>query len=324
MSHQICPAGPVSAWGHLSRRRFIGQGLAAAAAVCAGPLAPGLPAEPRTDPAPPAGGRIIDAHVHVLDEAGSLGPFASMGRHDQLLRQMDACGVAKALMLPVVTAATPDNNERCADHARQYPDRLATLTDVQLHEPTAAAQVARARERYGAVGISYYPPTADLTWMTGTACDPLWEAFRANDLVCNLQIVPANYGLLLELCRRHAGIRFVINHLGLPGGLDEGDASYGGLLQGAALPNLYVKASAFYASAAHSWDLGDARALGFFSQLLQGFGADRILWGSDWPPAGWHLTYRQTLEIVRSAATDLDEQGRSLVLGGNAARVYRV
>ena len=289
--------------------------MAAAAAVCAGPLVTDTRA---------ASGRIIDAHVHVVDEAGSLGPFPTMGRFDQLLQQMDRCGVDKAIMLPVVTDKTPDNNDRCAQHARGYPDRLATLTDVQLHEPTAAAQVAQAREQYGAVGVSYYPAKPGLTWMTQAACDPLWEAFRDSDLVCNLQITPVDYPVLLELCARDPEIRFVINHMGLPGGLPAEDTDYGGLLRGAALPNLHIKASAFYASADESWDLRDSRALGFFSQLLQGFGAERILWGSDWPPVAWHLTYRQALEIVRSAATGLDTEGRELVLGANAARVYQV
>jgi predicted TIM-barrel fold metal-dependent hydrolase len=247
-----------------------------------------------------------------------------MGRFDQLLRQMDGCGVEKAIILPYVSERTPDNNERCARHAREFPDRLATLTDVQLHEPTATAQVARAREKYGAVGISYYPARPGLSWMTGPACDPLWEAFDASDLVCNLQITPTDYPVLLQLCTSHPQVRFVINHLGLPGGLADDDTSYGGLLDGVALPNLYVKASAFYASAGEPWDLRDRRALRYFSRLLQGLGAHRILWGSDWPPAGWHLTYRQTLEILRHAATDLDAEGRDQVLGGNAARVYRV
>ena len=310
--------------GAVSRRAFLGQSVAAAAAVAAGPLVRDAAAEPVRDTDRRAPGRIIDAHVHVLDEAGSLGPFPTMGSHTELLQEMDRCSVEKTIMLPVVREGSLDNNERCAQHARQFPDRLATLTDVQLHEPTAAAQVADARDRYGAVGISYYPSSADLSWMTQAACEPLWDAFDTNDLVCNLQITPPNYHVLLTLCGRYPGIRFASNHLGLPGSLADDDDSYGGLLRGVALPNLFIKASGFYACATDPWDLRDARALGFFSKLLRGFGPDRIIWGSDWPPVGWHLTYRQALEILRSAAVDLDDDGRDLVLGGNAARVYKV
>lgn len=279
---------------------------------------------PSAEAGTPPAGRTIDAHVHVLNEAGSLGPFPTMGQHGQLLQLMDACAVDKAIMLPYVSERTPDNNEHCAGLARQHPDRLATLTDVRLHEPDAATRVARARELYGAVGISYYPPKPGLAWLAAPDKEPLWEAYGDNDLVCNLQITPMDYQVVLQLCRRYPGIRFVLNHLGLPGGLAADDSTYGGLLRGAAYPNLFVKASGFYACAITSWDVHDAKALGFLKQLVRGLGPDRILWGSDWPPVGWHLTYRQALEIVRSAAQFSSDSDRAQVLGANAARVYRV
>ncbi|MDE2812713.1 MAG: amidohydrolase family protein [Gemmatimonadota bacterium] len=152
-------------------------------------------------------------------------------------------------------------------------------------------------------------------------------AYKDTGLVCNLQIGPANYGVLLELAQSHPEIRFVANHLALPGladGPDAQDETYGGLLQAAACPNLSIKASGFYAAAATSWDFRCPQALGFFSRLLKGLGADRLLWGSDWPPVGLHITYRQSLEIVRTFATELDEGDRAKVLGGNAARVYGI
>ena len=267
---------------------------------------------------------IIDAHVHVLDNYVSMAPFEDNGRYDRLLWLMDECGVEKTVMLPVVADFSPKNNEECAQLSREYPDRLVALTDVQLDRPNAAEQITRAREEFEAVGISYYPPSSDLKWMTEAAYGPVWEAFRANDLVCNLHASPSHYAVLLELARTHTDIRFVLNHLGHPGSLKLDDASYGGLLEAASLPNLFVKASALYAVAATPWDFRCPRALGFFSRLLKGLGADRLLWGSNWPPAGYHLTYRQTLETVRTFAADLDDESRELVLGGNVARVFKI
>ncbi len=319
----LCCLPPRFPESDMKRRAFLHRSLAATVATGTSRILPSAAAMSPAEAEPAPAGRRIDAHVHVLDEAGPLGPFATMGQHGQLLRLMDANGVDKAIMLPYVSPRTPDNNEHCASLARQHPDRLATLTDVRLHEADATAQVAGARELHGAAGISYDPQKPGLAWLTATDKEPLWEAYRANDLVCNLQITPEDYPVVLELCQRYGDIRFVLNHLGLPGGLAAGDSNYGGLLLGAAYPNLFVKASGFYACAAAAWDLQDARALGFLRQLVHGLGADRILWGSDWPPVGWHLTYRQALEIVHSAA-DLGEQERALIIGNNAAQVYRV
>ena len=272
---------------------------------------------------------VIDAHVHVLPNFALMAPWEDLGRVDRLLHHMDECDVDKAVVLPVVAEYSPGNNQECAQWGREHPDRLAVLTDVPLRQQGAAERVLRAGEEFGAVGTSYYPPKLDesMQWMLEEACDALWQAYKDTGLVCNLQIGPANYGVLLELAQRHPEIRFVANHLALPGlagGPDAQDETYGGLLQAAACPNLSIKASGFYAAAATSWDFRCPQALGFFSRLLKGLGADRLLWGSDWPPVGRHVTYRQSLEIVRTFATELDEGDRAKVLGSNAARVYGI
>jgi len=266
--------------------------------------------------------RMIDAHVHILDDYPPMSPFGDLGRCDRLLHLMDGCGVEKAIVLPVVGEFAPRNNEECAQWASDHTDRLVNLADVQLHQPGAAAAVARARHELAAVGVSYYPSAGDIAWMLEPPCEPLWAVFAEHDMVCNLQVTAPNYGVLLELAARHPSIRFVANHLGLPHTLKGDDAGYGKLLAGCTLPNLFVKASAFYAVAATPWDMRCPRALGFFSQLLDAFGPTKLLWGTDWPPVGRYLTYRQSLDIVRTFAAGLDDDSRALILGENAARVY--
>lgn len=269
--------------------------------------------------------RIIDSHVHVLSTFQPMAPFEDTGRVDRLLQLMDDSGVEKAVMLPVVADFSLTNNEDCARWAAEHPDRLATMTDVPLHQADAPQRVSRARDQYGAVAISYYPNSADLSWLLAPDREPLWAAFAASGLVCNLQVNPPNYPVILELARRHPQIRFVCNHLGLPlKHFEPDDPEYGGLLAARSLPNLFVKASAFYAAAATSWDFRCPRGLGFFAALRQGLGPDRLLWGTDWPPTSRHLTYRQALELVRTFAEDLDDDSRCLVLGGNAARVFGI
>jgi L-fuconolactonase len=143
-------------------------------------------------------------------------------------------------------------------------------------------------------------------------------------LVCNLQVTPPNYGTLLELAQRHPSVRFLCNHLGLPSSLDPADTTYGGLDRGAGLDNVFVKASAFYAAADTSWDPRCSRALGYFTSLVSALGAERILWGTDWPPTSRHLTYRQALEVVRAFAPALDDAQRERILGANAASLLGI
>lgn len=79
-----------------------------------------------------------------------------------------------------------------------------------------------------------------------------------------------------------------------------------------------------YGAAANPWDFRCPRALGFFTALLLDLGPRRLLWGTDWPPTSSHLTYRQSLEIVRSCAEGVDEESLQQVLGENAAHVFGI
>ena len=269
--------------------------------------------------------RIIDAHVHTLDDYRPMAPFQDMGRVDRLLAWMDDAGVEKAVMLPVVNPDfAPDNNAECGAWARQHPDRLATMTDVPLRDADAPARVRAARDTYGAVAISCYP-AAGLDWLNAPEHEDLWAAFAEAQLPCNLQVTPADYAAVLEAARRHPEVTVLLNHYGLPkgAGIDPADPTYGGLADAADVPNLCVKVSAAYAAADTPWDPACPRPLGYLERLVQILGADRLLFGSDWPPAGRHLTYRQAVEIVRTHA-DLGAADRAAVLGGTAARVFGI
>jgi L-fuconolactonase len=264
---------------------------------------------------------VIDTHVHVIGRYPSMAPLDDLGRVDRLLHLMDEAGVERAVMVPAVAPASPDNNAECARWALQHPDRLVNLVELSLHHDDAAEQVARVPERYHAAGISYYPP-GDIGWMLDESSEPMWEAMGSAGLALSIQVTPAGYGTLIEVARRHPGTPFLCNHLGLPAAVfAPDDPQYGGLAAARELPNLFVKASAFYAAADRPWDTRCGRALAYFGALLSGLGAQRIMWGSDWPPAGRHITYRQSLEIVRSIAP-LEPEQRALILGGNAARVF--
>ena len=268
--------------------------------------------------------RIIDSHVHVLDNYAPMEPFGDIGRVDRLLHLMDNAGVEMAIMLPVVADFSPDNNEECAEWARQHPDRLATMTDIPLHDPQAAELVLNAKETYQSIGISYYPNTQDINWMLEKEYTLLWEAFTKTQLVCNLQVTPANHTTLVTLAARYPPINFLCNHLGLPGGFDKDHPNYNLLAPGQQLKNVFIKASAFYAAAETPGDPRCEQALGYLTELLKLFGPKRILWGTDWPPTSNHLTYRQALDIVRTFSPDLNENELACILGKNAADLFGI
>jgi L-fuconolactonase len=58
--------------------------------------------------------------------------------------------------------------------------------------------------------------------------------------------------------------------------------------------------------------------------VLDAFGADRVMVGSDWPVCLLASDYGAVMALARSLVASLSETERAEVLGGTAARVYQI
>ena len=73
-----------------------------------------------------------------------------------------------------------------------------------------------------------------------------------------------------------------------------------------------------------NWEYPYDDVLPYIEKIAEAFGAERMLWGSDYPPTMRYMTYRQSLEVVRMHCTFLTEEERALVIGGNAQRLFNL
>ena len=62
----------------------------------------------------------------------------------------------------------------------------------------------------------------------------------------------------------------------------------------------------------------------FVDHLLDTFGAERLLWGSDWPVLTLAASYGHWFAMSGSLLSGLTAAQQDLVLGTNAARFYRL
>ena len=132
-------------------------------------------------------------------------------------------------------------------------------------------------------------------------------------------------GALLVAMMFAPGCRLIASHMGLPGThkdtptLDAARAELAPLLALAPHPNVFVKLSGFYAVSdpPHVWP--HAAAAPFVKVLVDGFGADRCLWASDFSPALDHVSFIQTITVPGLDA--YDEATRAAVMGGNLLRI---
>ncbi len=141
------------------------------------------------------------------------------------------------------------------------------------------------------------------------------------------------YDLLLRTVHLPSAIRlvdrlpdqsFVVDHIAKPA-MDGSDreAWESGMRRIAERPNVFCKLSGLVTEA--DWSNWQAATFApFLDTVLEAFGPDRLMIGSDWPVCTLAASYSDALDVVLkwSAALSPDEQAN--ILGGNCARFYSV
>ena len=118
-------------------------------------------------------------------------------------------------------------------------------------------------------------------------------------------------------------LRFVLDHGGKPpvaaGGLEPWASAIRAL---AACPNVACKLSGLVTEAVPGAPPDALRPVA--DVILSAFGADRVMYGSDWPVCLLASDYPGVIGLARALTAGLSEAERAAVFAGTAARVYRI
>lgn len=211
--------------------------------------------------------------------------------------------------------------------ATDAPEVIARLaTDPLLRhaaQSDASAPVVDA-PRFDKLLVGLRPMVhdiADVDWLMRPDLAPAIEAMIAHDLVFDALVKPPHLPALRGFIERYPRLAVVVDHGAKPEiakGIDQ--PWLDDLAAIAAHPHVTCKLSGLITEAAADWK-PDA-VLPYIARLLQLFGPDRLLWGSDWPVVNLAGGYDVWRALTADALQDLTPAGRAAILGGTAARVY--
>ncbi|MFC3123749.1 amidohydrolase family protein [Pseudoroseomonas globiformis] len=272
---------------------------------------------------------MIDAHHHVWQLArggyGWMTPDMTIHHDyglDDLRPLLDGVGGTVLVQADATEAETDFMLEVAAGSAGLV---LGVVGWVDLAAPDASARIATRASTPGLVGLR--PMLQDLPdprWILRPEVAPALAAMERLDLPLDLLILAHQLPLVPELAARHPALRMVIDHGAKPP-IREGSWQpwADDLALAAALgPRIHVKMSGLVTEAAPGWTTAVLRP--WVAHLLDCFGPGRVLWGSDWPVVDLAGGYNAWREASLDMLDGLGAAEREAVLGGNAARFYRL
>jgi len=116
-------------------------------------------------------------------------------------------------------------------------------------------------------------------------------------------------------------LSFVLDHMGAPpvdaGGRREIDVWASAIRRLGAIPNVTCKLSG-----AHGTPVLVSTLRPYYDVVLETFGVDRLMFGSDWPVSTLAATYRELCELYRSLTAELTIPEQDAVFSRTARRVY--
>lgn len=270
---------------------------------------------------------IVDSHVHVWENwpySPEVPDPQSRARAEQVLFEMDAAGVERAIVICAAIGDNPRNTDYAFEVAARYPGRFVIFPDLEcrwsphFRMPGAAARLETALARWGGFrGFTTYLTVAeDGSWLTGEEGRAFFGLAAEKGLIASLSVMPHQMPHVGALAEMFPELTLICHHMGHLGPRTEDTPGARDLVTALALyPNVFIKLSGM-GNVAAPRDEYPYKRLGWIFALLQdAFGPDRLVWGSDYPVSRRHMTYAQTLSLIRRHGGIAESELES-ILGG--------
>ncbi len=150
------------------------------------------------------------------------------------------------------------------------------------------------------------------------------RSLSAYNLVYEILIFEYHLPKTIEFVDRHPQQIFILNHIAKPRIKDNLVSPWKENLAKLALrDNVYCKISGLVTEAnPDKWD--EKQLLPYLEAVLESFGPQRLMFGSDWPVCLLASGYMSWLDVVRIFISTLSREEQSLILGKNALKVYQL
>jgi L-fuconolactonase len=164
---------------------------------------------------------------------------------------------------------------------------------------------------------------ADVEWVLQPKLEPALRAVMERDLSLDLLVRPPHLKAALALLTRHPRLRAIIDHGAKP---DIANRSWqpwaDDMRRIGRETSAYCKLSGLVTEARNGWEPDDLRR--HVGHLIECFGAERLVWGSDWPVMLLNASYHGWLAAARKFIISQSATDQMAIMNDNAMRFYRL
>jgi len=140
----------------------------------------------------------------------------------------------------------------------------------------------------------------------------------------DILVFPHQLGAVLEFMKRFPNQKFVIDHIAKPYIKDGFYEGWAVLMEAIAQhENVYCKVSGMVTEADYnSWTPEQIHP--YLHHVLEIFGSERLMFGSDWPVSLVAANYGEVKAVVTDFIAGLSEIDQNMIMGENAVAFYRL
>ena len=272
----------------------------------------------------------IDAHFHCWQLArgdyGWLTPALAPLYRDVTVGDWQAQSAPHGVTGGVLVQAAPTEAETAflLAQADAHPAVLGVVGWADLAAGDAPARIEQLARHPRLKGLRpMLQDLPDAAWILRPALTPALQAMADCHLVLDALVKPVHLPHLLTLAQRHPDLRIVIDHAGKP---DIAGAQWqpwaDGMARLASQTPVFCKLSGLLTEAGPAPEPGAVQP--WAAHVLACFGANRLVWGSDWPVLELAGRFGPWFAETRQSLAALSPQAQHAVMEGNARRLYRL
>ena len=269
----------------------------------------------------------IDAHMHVWQlsrgDYGWLTPDLPAIYRDFTIDDVRASWKQAGIDAAILVQAAPSLEETryLLAVAESEPRVKGVVGWIDMLATDAVGQLDRLASNRLLRGIR--PMLQDIpddAWMLKAELTPVYRALVDLDLRFDALVLPRHLPNLLRLIERHPDLNIVIDHGAKPPIGEHLGTWHKDMAQLADIPHVHCKLSGLVTECRGQTSKAALEPVS--EALLDLFGPERLMFGSDWPVCTLRSTYVQWWQWAQELTIHLSPDRKSALFGGTAQRFY--